>query len=217
MPKENRKRGRREEQKKRKRDADDGELTAKRAKKDEVHVESIEVGEAFQQGEAADVTRPEQMTFYGMLDEEEQEYFKRADEMLELNQFEDSDARKLFLESVYKEADGKELKIANSQSCSRLLERLILLSTPAQLKNLFQKFSGQYVHQTLLPSNPCSPAAASSISSSTDSPPTAAKPFSSTPPPSSPSSLPNRKKSRRRRRLIRMPSLCLWRACSSIP
>ena len=38
---------------------------------------------------------------------------------------------------------GKELKLANSQSCSRLMERLILLSTPNQLKDLFQKFSGQ--------------------------------------------------------------------------
>jgi nucleolar protein 9 len=44
---------------------------------------------------------------------------------------------------VYKEADGKELKIANSQSCSRLMERLILLSTPIQLKGLFKKFSSQ--------------------------------------------------------------------------
>jgi nucleolar protein 9 len=141
MPKENRKRGRRDEQKKRKRDVDDGESTTKRVKKEEV--ESIEVGDAFQHDAAADATRPEQLTFYGMLDEEEQEYFKRADEMLELNQFEDADARKLFLESVYKELDGKELKIVHSQSCSRLLERLILLSTPEQLKNLFQKFSGQ--------------------------------------------------------------------------
>jgi nucleolar protein 9 len=151
MPKENRKRGRREEQKKRKRDGDDGEHSSKRAKQDAI--ESIEVGEASQHDAAVDGTRPEQMTFYGMLDEEEQEYFKRADEMLELNQFDDADARKLFLESVYKEADGKELKIANSQSCSRLLERLIQLSTPEQLKNLFQKFSGQYAHPTLNPSD----------------------------------------------------------------
>ena len=140
MPKEHKKRGRREEQKKRKRDVDEGDSSSKRAKKDEV--ESVEVGEAFQDDEA-DVTRPGALTYYGMLDDDEQEYFKRADEMLELNQFEDADARKLFLESVYKEADGKELKIANSQSCSRLLERLILLSSPDQLKSLFQKFNGQ--------------------------------------------------------------------------
>jgi nucleolar protein 9 len=141
MPKEHKKRGRREEQKKRKRDGDDGDDASKRLKKDD-HVESIETGSAFHD-EAVDVTRPGALTYYGMLDDDEQEYFKRADEMLELNQFEDPDARKLFLDSVYKEADGKELKIANSQSCSRLLERLILLSSPDQLKNLFQKFNGQ--------------------------------------------------------------------------
>ena len=154
MPKENRKRGRREEQKKRKRDADEGDSSSKRVKKDG-EVESVEVGEAFQHDEAVDVTRPGEITYYGQLDEDEQEYFKRADEMLELNQFEDPEARKLFLDSVYKEADGKELKIANSQSCSRLLERLILLSSPQQLKNLFQKFNGQYVHQTFLLSRKC--------------------------------------------------------------
>lgn len=144
MPKENRKRGRREEQKKRKREHEDADSAVKRVKKED-EVESIEVGEAFGdvQDEAVDVTRPGEITYYGQLDEDEQEYFKRADEMLELNQFEDPDARKLFLDSVYKEADGKELKIANSQSCSRLMERLILMSSSEQLKNLFQKFSGQ--------------------------------------------------------------------------
>lgn len=144
MPKEHKKRGRREEQKKRKREADGADDAHKRHKKeDEVEVETVEHdGDAFQD-EAVDVTRPGALTYYGMLDDDEQEYFKRADEMLELNQFDDPEARKLFLDSVYKEADGKELKIANSQSCSRLLERLILLSSPDQLKNLFQKFSGQ--------------------------------------------------------------------------
>lgn len=144
MPKEKIKRGRREEKKKRKHDADDSHAASKRLKPDESAPAHQE--EAFHYEATDDVTQgPAALTFYGMLDEEEQEYFKRADEMLELNQFEDPEARNLFLESVYKEADGKELKIANSQSCSRLLERLILLSTPDQLKNLFQKFNGQSV------------------------------------------------------------------------
>ena len=75
-----------------------------------------------------------------MLDEEEQEYFRRAGDMLETNAFGDPEERNLFLASVYREADGKELKIAQSQSCSRLMERLIQLSTSEQLKTLFQKF-----------------------------------------------------------------------------
>ena len=81
--------------------------------------------------------------FFGMLDDEEQEYFRKADEMLELNSFADPEERDLFLANVYREAEGKELKLANSQSCSRLMERLIQLSSPHQLKKLFQKFNGK--------------------------------------------------------------------------
>ncbi|KAI9773948.1 MAG: Nucleolar protein 9 [Candelina submexicana] len=81
-----------------------------------------------------------------MLDQDEQDYFKRADEMLELNQFNNDEERTLFLSNIYREADGKELKLANSQSCSRLMERLILLSTPEQLKTLFGKFSGHFMN-----------------------------------------------------------------------
>ena len=95
---------------------------------------------AYQHGAAVEPS------FFGVLDEEEQEYFRRADDMLEANAFGDADERGLFLSNVYREAEGKELKIAQSQSCSRLMERLIQLSTPDQLKSLFQKFSGKYVH-----------------------------------------------------------------------
>lgn len=156
MPTENRKRGRREE-KKRKREQQEADKEAKRHKREE-NVEEVlqqyddevqpfpEQHDASYQDEGANgVTHPGAMPFYGMLDEDEQEYFKRADEMLELNQFGDPEERAMFLANVWKEADGKELKIANSQSCSRLMERLILLSTPDQLKRLFQKFSSQWV------------------------------------------------------------------------
>lgn len=81
--------------------------------------------------------------FYGLLTEEEQEYFRRADEMLDLNAFSDPGERDMLIANVYKEAEGKELKLSNSQGCSRLMERLILLSTPVQLKSLFQNFIGQ--------------------------------------------------------------------------
>ncbi|KAF2623430.1 ARM repeat-containing protein [Macroventuria anomochaeta] len=155
MPTENRKRGRRE-QKKRKREQQDADKHGKRHKREEEVEEVLQQYEDSQryaeerdpyQDEAIDgLTRPGAMPFYGMLDEDEQEYFKRADEMLELNQFADAEERSMFLASVWKEADGKELKIANSQSCSRLMERLILLSTPDQLKRLFQKFSSHFLH-----------------------------------------------------------------------
>lgn len=161
MPKEHKKRGRREE-KKRKYDTDESLNVAplKRQKSQEAE-EEVEIivneddasheaqyipivnGEAGQEDRYIPYSGPGDLPFYGLLDEDEQEYFKRADTMLELNQFGDAEERDLFLANVYREAKGKELKIANSQSCSRLMERLIMLSAPDQLKSLFQKLSGQ--------------------------------------------------------------------------
>lgn len=148
MPKEYRKRGRREEKKRKREEDEDQAALAKRQKSEdaETEVEIIVDGDheaGPQEGYPEYAARPGDFPFYGLLGEDEQEYFKRADSMLELNQFADPDERNLFLANVYKEASGKELKIASSQSCSRLMERVILLSTPGQLKSLFQKLSGQ--------------------------------------------------------------------------
>ncbi|MCJ1308599.1 Nucleolar protein 9 [Agyrium rufum] len=164
MPQENRRRGRREEQK-RKRDEvteldvdeeEQAHLAALKRHKianhelqDNEYVqlppEDGYAEEAFEQDREYS-SHPGEIPFYGMLDEEEQAYFKRADSMLELNQFENAEERDLFVESVYREAAGKELKIANSQACSRFLERLILMSNPKQLKGLFQKFIEHFLH-----------------------------------------------------------------------
>ncbi|KAK7745874.1 Nucleolar protein 9 [Cytospora paraplurivora] len=83
--------------------------------------------------------------FFGMLNDEEQEYFRSADEKLETNDFESDEDRGYFLQSLYTEAVGKELKLASSQSCSRLMERLILLSNTKQKKRLFAAFAGHFV------------------------------------------------------------------------
>lgn len=81
--------------------------------------------------------------FFGVLDDQEQEFFKNADNLLEQDDFPNSEERAAFLQSVFREADDKALKLAQSQSCSRVLERLIKLSNASQLKALFQKFSGK--------------------------------------------------------------------------
>ncbi|KAL8742641.1 MAG: hypothetical protein Q9190_004910 [Brigantiaea leucoxantha] len=150
MPKERKKRGRREE-KKRKIEQEEQEKEGAQLKRRRVDPrdESKHQGTGdsalhgansyFQQG-------PGELPFYGLLDDQEQEYFKRAESILELDQFENIEERDIFLANVYKEASGKELKIANSQSCSRLMERLIALSSPSQIKKLFQKFNGHFLH-----------------------------------------------------------------------
>lgn len=83
--------------------------------------------------------------FFGMLDEQEQEYYKYADEQLdETHQaFETAEDREKFINDFWGETDGKAIKVAHSQSCSRILERFIRIATPAQLKLLFQQFSGK--------------------------------------------------------------------------
>ena len=145
MPKEHKKRGRREE-KKRKIQNEELIVANKRQKWEGLNENEIIRNGSNQDWVISDrnpVALPGEIPFYGLLDEDEQEYFKRADSILELNQFTNDEERSLFLNSVYKEARGKELKMANDQSCSRLMERLVLMSTSDQLKALFRKFSGQ--------------------------------------------------------------------------
>ena len=146
MPQENKKRGRRMNKRKHTEDEDPvvEEEASKRLKSQDGEPQEVDFLPLQTQDESLDHAYPPmERAFFGMLDEEEQEYFKRADEMLELNSFGAPDERELFLANVYKEAEGKELKIAQSQSCSRLMERLIQLSTSAQLKQLFQAFNGK--------------------------------------------------------------------------
>ena len=142
MPQDNKKRGRR--MKREHDDIDDPNVqeSSKRHKTDNPNLVPLPG-----QDESPDNAYPSaDKAFFGMLDDEEQEYFKRADDMLETNSFGTAEERDLFLSKVYSEAAGKELKIAQSQSCSRLMERLIQLSTVPQMKQLFQAFSGKYVN-----------------------------------------------------------------------
>ncbi|XBW35731.1 hypothetical protein QEN19_001301 [Hanseniaspora menglaensis] len=65
-------------------------------------------------------------TFFGVLDSEELDYFKRSEATLSINTFETEDDKKIFIKNVIQEANKKELKLATSQICSKLMERLIL-------------------------------------------------------------------------------------------
>ncbi|GAM82410.1 hypothetical protein ANO11243_003890 [Dothideomycetidae sp. 11243] len=167
MPRENKKRGRRGQNNKRKLDevtagpSTDGDADA--AKRVKIHQDTLADDDYLAQNRdfepleqnaapfneeydpVAVGSAPERV-FYGTLLEEEQEYFKKTDDMLEADAFADPEERSLFIESVYREADGKELRLACSQSCSRLMERLIHLSTPSQLSKLFQRFNGHFLN-----------------------------------------------------------------------
>ncbi|KAI0205941.1 pumilio-family RNA binding repeat domain-containing protein [Astrocystis sublimbata] len=94
---------------------------------------------------AAALPPPPEREFFGMLSDPEQEYFRSVDEQLDIDNFPSQEERQLFLASVFAEAQGKELKLACSQSCSRLMERLILMSNTRQKKKLFQQFAGHFL------------------------------------------------------------------------
>lgn len=142
MPKPRTKRGTGREEKKRKRreEAESYEAYENDFKRQRTTDEN-----GYQDGQEAQENGIGEKEFFGMLADEEQEYFRRADELLELNQFPSDEERDVFLENVWKEAENKELKLASSQSCSRLMERLIQLSTTAQKKRLFEAFAGHFL------------------------------------------------------------------------
>lgn len=159
MPREKQKRGRRAQEKekreenKRKLEDDHEEPALKRQRPstedqaepaDYIPFDSGEQDEQYEQD--APGADQNDTPFYGLLDTEEQEYFSRAGEVLELNQFQTAEEQSIFVESVYEEAKGKELKIACSQSCSRLLEKIISLSSTDQLRRLFGKFLGHFLN-----------------------------------------------------------------------
>lgn len=79
-------------------------------------------------------------TFYGLLTEEEAAYYANVNNKITANDFVDEEDRRMFLEAVYRESAGKEIKVASSQSCSRYLEKVIQLSSASQLKSLFEAF-----------------------------------------------------------------------------
>ncbi|WEW55188.1 Nucleolar protein 9 [Emydomyces testavorans] len=160
MPREKQKRGRRAETKKgreghkRKREYEGAETELTKRQKvqgNESYRTLAQQEVAFENGDDYIPLEEESVPvddtpFYGLLDSDEQEYFSRASQTLELNQFENDEDKTLFIDRVLEEANGKELKIACSQSCSRLMEKLISLSNASQLKHLFGKFKGHFLH-----------------------------------------------------------------------
>ncbi|KAK5075149.1 Nucleolar protein 9 [Lithohypha guttulata] len=146
MPKELKKRGRRAENQRRQAEVQE-DSPAKRRKIDYEQQAFAPSGGAgddyipFEQDVQDETGHSEQTTtFYGLLTEEEQEYYANVNNKIIANDFEDESDRNRFIEAVHQETSGKEIKVASSQSCSRYMEKIIRLSTPSQLRSLFQAF-----------------------------------------------------------------------------
>jgi nucleolar protein 9 len=153
MPQENKLRGRRGD-KKRKHEERSEDVPPKRSRsgsKNNRH--DYNRGDLIVDGEAGDdfvgfsvrkaVT---EAPFLGLLTQEDQDYYANVNKKLTMNDFESDEDRETFIDAVYRESNGKELRIASSQSSSRYLEKVIMSSSPQQLKQLFQKFLGSFTH-----------------------------------------------------------------------
>ncbi|KAL6453652.1 NOP9 Nucleolar protein 9 [Candida maltosa Xu316] len=84
-------------------------------------------------------------TFFGLVDSNELDYFKQAESTLNINAFDNDEERQGFINSVFEEAQGKELKLVTNQICSKLMERLILFANDRQLKKIFKQFQNHFV------------------------------------------------------------------------
>lgn len=148
MPRELKKRGRREEKKRRAEEVELEPTSPKRQRTEDepplIHQDLEVHGDAGDDyisfGESNQPAPLQQDEFYGLLEEDEQTYYANVNNKLSSNDFESDEDRAMFIEAVHRETTGKELKVASSQSCSRYLEKVIFLSTPAQLKSLFNAF-----------------------------------------------------------------------------
>lgn len=83
----------------------------------------------------------QETTFFGLLDRQELEYLKTIESTLATNALL-ADERQHFIDNVFEEIKGKELKLATNQICSKLLERLILVASDPQLIQILKAFSG---------------------------------------------------------------------------
>ena len=125
-----------------------GKVRGRRAqsKEDKESVEqqetSVSANTDFEQGKEQNGN--ESTPFFGLVDSNELTYFHQAEQTLNLNTFSTPDEKDLFIDSVFNEAKGKELKLVTNQICSKLMERLILSSTLKQMHQLFSAFNGRF-------------------------------------------------------------------------
>ncbi|KAA8912505.1 hypothetical protein TRICI_003469 [Trichomonascus ciferrii] len=83
--------------------------------------------------------------FFGLVDRQELEYFKQAESTMAVDGFASPEERTGFINGVFEEIKGKELKLVTSQICSKLIERLILTADEEQLRSIFSSFIGHFL------------------------------------------------------------------------
>ena len=95
------------------------------------------------------------------LDEQTLGYFKRVDDVIKDDDFDDEEGRKLFIENVFTQIENNEIKLFCDQVISRTLEKLIIYFSDTQIGKVLQNVEdhfcklamdkfGSHVLQTLI-------------------------------------------------------------------
>lgn len=160
MPRENRKRGRRGEERERKTGStaqtDANETPSKRQRFDQVedgrrdwNVHDNEPENAFADGTAPDSQFDDYGAQFGYLDEAQETFFKQADLDIFFSDEAEQD-REDSIVNVFFQAEQNELKMASHPLISKFLSKMIHITGQKQLIQLYDAFSGRLEHSHLL-------------------------------------------------------------------
>lgn len=73
------------------------------------------------------------------------QYFKQADRLLDANEFADEEEYNLFIQNVFAEVEGLEYRLACSHDGSMLLEKILKVASPFQLRVFLEKVRGRLI------------------------------------------------------------------------
>lgn len=72
------------------------------------------------------------------------QYFRKAERLIDENDFEDEEAFHLFINNVFIEVEGLEYRLSCSHDGSAILEKILRHATPFQLRVFFEKVRGRW-------------------------------------------------------------------------
>ncbi|KAK9323178.1 armadillo-type protein [Lipomyces orientalis] len=82
-----------------------------------------------------------QQAFYGLLDSTQIEYFKEMERIIDSNTFTAEEEREQFYEALWAEVNEIELKVSTDPTGSKIFERLLLASPKEKLLDVYKAYS----------------------------------------------------------------------------
>ncbi|KAJ1956120.1 Nucleolar protein 9, partial [Dipsacomyces acuminosporus] len=83
---------------------------------------------------------------YGQVNPDLQQYLASCEDMLDDPTFDTPEDKEIFINNVFAEAKGLELQLATDHQCSRILEKLLQISSDYHIKKFFSIASKDTIH-----------------------------------------------------------------------